>query len=192
MKLQRKSKKVRIRPLELTDYKAWREAYLTMSSLPRNQWDHLAKKEKNELNQKDFKKFIKQRKENFKKDEIYNFGIFLNDGAYVGTVSLMDISRGLFQNAYIGYSIFNNHWGKGYGKEAIKLAIDIAFRDLNLHRVEAGIHPKNKRSIGLAKFAGLKKEGVSKKRLYIDNKWIDLYLYAATSETFSIRWKPRK
>lgn len=108
----------------------------------------------------------------------------------MGGISLMDISRQAFQNANLGYWIFNNHWGKGYGKEAVRLAIDIAFRDLKLHRLEAGIEPKNRRSMALAKAVGMKREGCSWKRLFLRGQWQDMVLFVARSEDFGIECKP--
>lgn len=102
------------------------------------------------------------------------------------------VSRQIFQNAYLGYRIFYNHWGKGYGTEAVRLAIDIAFRNLNLHRLEAAIEPTNKRSIALAKAVGMERESFSKRRLYFRGKWTDFILYVIRSEDLGIEWKPRK
>ena len=135
---------------------------------------------------------LKTQKKNRDDDYFFDFGIFLKDGTLVGGVSIMDISRQIFQNAYLGYRIFNNQWGKGYGKEAVKLAIDIAFRDLNLHRLEAEIEPTNKRSIALAKSIGMEREGYSRKRLYLRDQWLDMVLYVARSEDFGIKWNPQK
>ena len=173
MKLKRSTKRLTIRPYNLKDFKFWKEAYSTLPLKKKNAWA-LARKEESELTLEKFKWMLKKQKENIVDESFYNFGIFLRDGTLIGNVSLMDVSRKVFQNAYLGYGIFNQYWGKDYGKEAVLATIDIAFRDLNLHRIEAGIDPTNKRSIALARSIGLRREGLSLRRLFLRNEWLDL------------------
>jgi len=97
----------------------------------------------------------------------------------------MDISRGIFQNAYLGYSVLNSYWGQGFGKELAKCAIKIGFTELELHRIEAGIAPNNIRSVRLAESLGMRKEGLSKRRLLLNNEWSDMLIYAITVEEFT-------
>lgn len=105
----------------------------------------------------------------------------------------MDITRNVFQNAYLGYFLYNNHWNKGFAKEAGEAVLKIAFKDLNLHRVEAAINPKNRPSLKVCTAIGLKKECLSRKRLFTNGQWNDFLVYAATSEDFGIKWKgPKK
>jgi ribosomal-protein-alanine N-acetyltransferase len=186
--LFKKAKNVIVRPFELHDYENWAQAHASMRA-PQNEWDETNWVD-SELTLAKFKKFLKTYTQLKAQDKFYNFGIFRkDDGVLVGVVSLMDISRGVFQNAYLGYRIFNNFWGEGYGTEACEATLQIAFKDLKLHRVEAGIAPKNKRSIRLAKKIGLKKEGLSPRRLFINDTWVDIVVYAATSEDFGYKYR---
>lgn len=191
-KLIRKDKNIIVRPYIKSDYLAWKTANLSLKDKKQNAWDLSVKKKESELTKTQFNKILITQAKNRKDDYFYDFGIFLKDGSLVGWVSLMDVSRQVFQNAYLGYRIFNNHWGKGYGKPGVKLAIQIAFEDLNLHRLEAGIHAQNKRSIALAKSVKMKKEGFSHRRLFLDGKWQDMVLYVIRSEDLGIVWKPMK
>ena len=189
MKLERKTKNTIVRPYKKSDYQSWKKAYLSILPKAGNIWDITIPRKEENLTKVAFAKILKAQKQHRTEDYFYDFGIFLKNGNLIGGVSLMDISRQVFQNAYLGYRIFNNYWGKGYGKEAIKAAIEIAFIDLKLHRIEAGIEPRNKRSIRLAKSIGLRREGLSKKRLFLRGKWLDMALYVATSEDFGIQPK---
>lgn len=178
-----KTKRLILRPLEETDFENWVQAHSCLLP-PQNEWDETNWNE-TELSKKKFKELLKIQKQQRTQDHFYEFGIFhKDDGILLGTVSLMDISRGVFQNAYLGYRIFNIYWGNGYAQEACLGAMSIAFKKLHLHRVEAGIAPTNKRSLKTAKAIGLRKEGVSKRRLYVNKKWVDLLLYALTKEEF--------
>lgn len=181
--LYKKTKRLIIRPLEENDYENWSQAHSCMKP-QQNEWDE-TNWAPDHLTKKKFKELLKAQKQNRTKDHFYDFGVFrLDDGILIGIVSLMDISRGVFQNAYLGYRIYNNYWHCGYAQEACKAAISLAFKNLHLHRVEAGIAPTNKKSIKTAKALGLRKEGLSKRRLYVNKKWVDLVLYAATKEDF--------
>lgn len=182
------TKRLIIRPLALSDYENWSQAYAILH-LARNEWDESRWKD-SELTREKFKKTLAEQKQLRKQDRFYCYGIFRkDDGILVGHVDLMDVSRMMFQSAFLGYRIFNNYWGEGYASEACRAVLDIAFLDLKLHRVEAGIAPSNKRSIRVAKAIGLRKEGLSLRRLLVRGKWTDLVLFAGTCEDFGRSYK---
>ena len=104
----------------------------------------------------------------------------------------MDVVRSITQSAYLGYYIHNSHWRKGYGKEAVLGFMNFCFKELSLHRLEAGIEPQNKRSMYLVKSLGLRKEGLKKRMIYLRDNWQDLTIYSATCEDFGIKWKKRQ
>lgn len=188
LSLYKKTDRLIIRYLELHDYDNWMQAHSSMRA-PQNEWDE-TNWDDSELTLKKYKDHLKQQSHLRAQDKFYSFGIFRkDDGLLLGVVELMDLSRGVFQNAYLGYRIFNNHWGQGYATEACKAALTIAFKDLKLHRVEAGIGPKNRASLKVAKRIGLNKEGLSPRRIFSNGKWEDLVLYAATSEDFGIKYR---
>ena len=101
----------------------------------------------------------------------------------------MDLSRGVFQNAYLGYRLFNKHWNKGYGKEMVRASFCMAFENLKLHRLEAGIDPRNRRSILLARSVGMRKEGLKKRALFLNGKWQDIVIYSITCEEVGVKFR---
>lgn len=178
-----RTKRLILRQYQLDDFEIWKKSYLNLPA-PKNRWDKGPEDEKNLTKRKFIKMFTRQ-KNNCKKDLYYDFIAFdKKNKKIIGYACLMDVSRGIFQNAYIGYRIFSPMWGKGYGKEIVETVLKIAFKKLKLHRIEAGIEPSNKRSIALAKSAGMKREGLSKKRLFLDGKWKDMSIYAMTLEEY--------
>lgn len=186
--MKRRTKRLDIRPLESKDYDAWVTAHTSMTE-ERNRWD-AANRKPEALTRAKFRKLLNENIKYRKTEKFFDFGIFVKQtGELVGAVALMDINRGVFQNAYLGYRIFNRHWSNGYGYEAASAAIDIAFNELKLHRVEAGIAPGNIRSIRLARALGMRREGLSKRRLFLQNKWQDMLLYALTLEDKGKRWR---
>lgn len=117
---------------------------------------------------------IKKYAENRKKDSSYEFGIFSNDeNELIGSIGLFQVMRGSLQNAVVGYFLDKKHNGKGYTTEAVKLISNFAFKDLNLHRLEAGAMPHNIGSIRVLEKAGYHKEGIAKKNVKIKGKWED-------------------
>lgn len=89
------------------------------------------------------------------------FICLVRDGSIIGAISLSQIFRGGFQNAYLGYYVAAPYAGQGYMTDALKLALRYAFKYLKLHRLEANIQPGNAASIALIKRAGFVREGYS-------------------------------
>lgn len=116
-------------------------------------------------------------------DKGYLFLVYLNESEEViGAVSLSEVVRGNLQSCWIGYFLDKDHNGKGYMTEAVKLVINHAFRDLNFHRIEAGVMPHNTGSIKVLLKAGFHKEGIAKKNVKINGHWEDHQTLAIINE----------
>ena len=181
--LSKKSARVIVRPLEKMDYDNWAQAHSCLRPA-QNEWDE-TNWAASQLTKQKFTEMLKKEKKQRLADQFYSYGIFrIDDGVLLGTVSLMDVSRGIFNNAYLGYRIFNIYWGQGYAQEACTAALSIAFKNLKLHRVEAGISPRNKKSIRTARGLNMRYEGLSKRRLFFNKKWEDMMIFALTQEEY--------
>lgn len=109
----------------------------------------------------------------------YSFGIFLTSTEQlVGNLSLSEVVRGDLQSCWIGYSLDKKQNGKGYGTEAVKQAVEFGFKELGLHRIEAGVMPHNIPSIRVLEKAGFHKEGIAKENVRINGKWEDHQILA--------------
>jgi ribosomal-protein-alanine N-acetyltransferase len=115
------------------------------------------------------------------------FARLRSDGALVGWLSLSEIVRAGFQNAYLGYSGFAGYSGRGYMTEALELVLREAFVAHRLHRLEANIQPGNRASIALATRCGFELEGFSPRYLKIGGRWRDHERYALRAETWRAR-----
>ncbi len=109
------------------------------------------------------------------------------DQAILGAISLSEIVRGVFQNAYLGYWIGAPFAQQGYMREGLALALDHAFRSLRLHRLEANIQPANTASIQLVESLGFRREGFSPRYLKIGGRWRDHERWAILRE----EWRKR-
>ena len=119
--------------------------------------------------------------------------MFLKEsGEFVGWIDISIIARERYQMANFGWFVFNTYRGQGFAKESVKKIIGAAFADLNLHRLEAAIDPRNKVSLRMARSCGLHREGVKKK--YLQDKegdWKDMVIFIATPELFYEKPKSR-
>lgn len=87
------------------------------------------------------------------------------DATIVGLVTLGQIVLGPARSAFASWWIGLGHEGRGYGREAVGLLLDHAFRDLGLNRVEANIRTGNERSRRLAARLGLVHEATLRGRI---------------------------
>ncbi len=78
----------------------------------------------------------------------------------------------------IGYFLDEKYWGKGITCEAVKLAEEIAFKKLDLRRIEILTDVKNEQSQRVAKKCGYEKEGILKKRIMNQKKYVDAILFS--------------
>ncbi len=69
------------------------------------------------------------------------------------------------------------YWGRGYGYEALTLALQFAFSELNLHRVQLSVFSYNQRAINLYEKAGFQHEGTYREFLHRDGERYDMLLY---------------
>lgn len=117
------------------------------------------------------------------KDERYSFGIFLKaTDELIGSISLSEVLRGSLQSCFVGYALDKPQNGKGYTTEAVRLLVDFGFKELKLHRIEAGVMPHNLGSIRVLEKAGFQKEGIARKNVEINGKWEDHQVLAIINE----------
>jgi ribosomal-protein-alanine N-acetyltransferase len=110
-----------------------------------------------------------------------------DDGALAGVVNFSEIVRGVFHSAYVGYYAFAPFAGDGYMAEGFALALEFAFRELRLHRVEANVQPGNRRSLALVERLGFEREGYSRRYVKIGGRWRDHVRFAMLAEDWAKR-----
>lgn len=101
-----------------------------------------------------------------------DLGIYKKD-KLIGKVKLSNIVYGVFKSGIIGYSIDKNFQGNGYMKEAVKLLLDYAKNELELHRIEASVLTDNEKSKSVLVGCGFKEVGLNEKYLFINGAWKD-------------------
>lgn len=91
----------------------------------------------------------------------------------IGCIAFNNIVQGAFLSCHLGYKLDKDEINKGYMQEAIQKGIEIMFTEYKLHRIEANIMPKNKRSLRVAEKLGFYNEGLAYKYLKINGRWED-------------------
>jgi ribosomal-protein-alanine N-acetyltransferase len=104
----------------------------------------------------------------------------------VGNVNFDNFVRGAGYFCFLGYNLAEAQQGKGYMTEAVRVAIQYVFEELNLHRIMANYMPHNQRSGNLLKRLGFMVEGYARDYLFINGRWED---HIQTS-LINYNWKP--
>lgn len=110
-----------------------------------------------------------------------NFGIFLKS-ELIGKIRISNIILGSFRSATIGYALSKDHLNEGYMSEALGLVCRYAFKDLELHRLEASTLIDNTPSQHVLKNNGFQLLGLNPKYLQINGMWQDHYTYYLVKE----------
>ena len=88
--------------------------------------------------------------------------------------------RGVSQSCFLGYSIAQEHQGKGLMQECLASGIHYISNDLSIDRIQACYMPRNARSAAVLKRLNFEKEGVARDYLKINGVWEDHILTALT------------
>ena len=109
------------------------------------------------------------------RNDVVIFGIrLLQDRKLIGSCQLHSVDH-VHRSAELQIRIGNtSQRGRGYGLEAVRLLLEFAFNDLNLHRVYLHVFSTNTAAIRLYEKAGFKKEGMLREAAHINGKYIDV------------------
>ena len=122
--------------------------------------------------------FIDKINNSIKNNESIYWGITGKDvDTLIGTICLWNISKQNFR-AEIGYVLHPDFHGKGFMSEALDAVLDYGFTYMNLHSIEANVHPDNKQSIKLLEKKGFVKEAHLKENVFFEGNFLDTAIYS--------------
>lgn len=98
------------------------------------------------------------------------------DAGLIGTCSLFSLNEAC-RRAEIGYALARGAWGTGLMHEALQALVGHAFDDLQLHRLEADIDPRNGASARSLERLGFVREGFLRERWIVAGEVSDSALY---------------
>ena len=120
-----------------------------------------------------------------KDDSRYDFAICLKESDFIiGDITISDIDE---RDNKAGFRIALHNidsLGKGYGTEAVKLAIYFAFEKLKLNRLQLEVFSHNPRGVRAYEKAGFTIEGVLRQAIYINNQYSDEIIMSILREEY--------
>lgn len=103
--------------------------------------------------------------------------VVVDDGAVAGTVGLFDLEGVPISSAILGYWVDGSREGRGLATRAVAEALDAAFGELGLHRLEAGTRVDNVASQRVLQRNGFTCVGLLRRHLLIQGEWVDHLLW---------------
>ncbi|MTJ82042.1 MAG: GNAT family N-acetyltransferase [Telmatospirillum sp.] len=92
----------------------------------------------------------------------------------IGYVQILNIDP-IHRSAMLGIRIGDAcDRGRGFGTEAMLLAIDYCWKHLNLSRIGLTVFENNPRAVALYARLGFATEGVLRRAIFIDGRWLDV------------------
>lgn len=95
------------------------------------------------------------------------------EGSYIGHCGLHHI-QAAHRSCELSIEIGNkDYWGKGYGREVVRLLLSYAFDHHNLNRVSLHTHSENERAIRCYRACGFIEEGRFRQKLWLNGHYVD-------------------
>ena len=105
-----------------------------------------------------------------------------DEGAAIGILTAVggDVRR-LRHSAQLAVGVSRSHWGKGVATQMLEFTTSWA-DGCGLTRLELTVHTTNLRALGAYLRAGFQVEGLRRKSLLVDGRFIDEYLMSRLSD----------
>lgn len=130
------------------------------------------------------KKYLADINKGFEERTLFQWAITKQeDDRLIGTVTLLNWDQSN-RHVEVGFMLNPTEWRKGFATEAVRGVLHFALRNMNIHRVEAELDPRNKASGRLLDGLGFRYEGLLRQRWFIYNEWCDSALYGLLHPEF--------
>ena len=108
------------------------------------------------------------------------------EGTLIGQCALFNVNH-TAQTCELGITIGDkSYWGQGYGREAINLLLDYAFRLRNVRKVWLTVNGSNERAVHAYRACGFVEEGRWRAHVWGNGAYDDLVCMGILRE----EWKP--
>ncbi len=108
------------------------------------------------------------------------------DGVHIGNIGLHTIDW-KNRNAELGIVIGEKaYWNQGYGTDAIRTMLGLAFREMNLHRVFLRVDVDNGRGIRCYEKAGFRQEGTLREVVFREGTFHNQYIMSILESEFEV------
>ena len=106
------------------------------------------------------------------------------DGVHIGNVGLHSIDW-KNRNTELGIAIGEKpYWSQGYGADAVRTLLGLAFGEMGLHRVFLRVDADNGRGIRCYEKAGFRREGTLREAVFKEGAYCDQYIMSILESEF--------
>ena len=103
----------------------------------------------------------------------------------VGSAHVSALTLGALHSANLGYALDARLQGRGLMHEALTAVVAEAFSpQVNLHRLQAGVQPENRRSLAVLRRLQFAEIGLARQYLFIAGAWRDHLLWERLNPAF--------
>lgn len=132
-------------------------------------------------------RWFEQLQQQLESREIVMLTIETEEGARIGNISLFDIDW-KDRHAELGITIGDkDYWNHGYGCDAIRAMLRLAFEEMNLHRVCLRVHEDNAGGIRCYEKAGFRREGTLRECVFREGTYLDMIVMSILRREFESR-----
>lgn len=113
-------------------------------------------------------------------EEILNYTFIIEENIIKKAIGLFGLKLGAkkYNRAEVWYKIHPDYWNKGYATEVLNTMLTYCFKELKLHRIQAGCAVENIGSIKVLEKVGFILEGRCRQILPLKKGWSDNFEYA--------------
>jgi len=104
------------------------------------------------------------------------FAIETAEGEHIGNIGLHDIN---WKDSSADLGIFigeRGSWGQGYGTDAVRTLLGLAFQEMGLHRISLRVFDFNQRAIRCYQKCGFRQEGCLREAHFTEGRYHDVLL----------------
>jgi diamine N-acetyltransferase len=106
------------------------------------------------------------------------------EGVHIGNLGLQAIDW-KNRNAELGILIGEKaYWNQGYGTDAIRTLLGLAFREMNLHRVFLRVDADNARGIRCYEKVGFRRDGTLREAVFKEGRYLDQHVMSILRAEF--------
>jgi RimJ/RimL family protein N-acetyltransferase len=122
--------------------------------------------------------------EQVERQELVLLAIETAEGVHIGNIGLHQIDW-KNRHAELGITIGEKaYWNQGYGSDAVRTMLTLAFREMNLHRVQLRVDADNARAIRCYEKAGFQKDGTLRGIVFREGKHVDQFVMSILQSEF--------
>ena len=113
----------------------------------------------------------------FTERSLFQWGVALSEtDSIIGTCTLASLNL-KNRRAELGYALAQSYWGQGYITEMLRVLLQFAFSEMQLHRLTADTDPNNQPSIRLLERLGFRREGYFREHHLVQGAPQDSIMY---------------